>query len=147
MTKEEILKMEAGEELDRLVAEVMGEPMPEFTPEDALDLQLAGSPVKSPKGNWVCLCNHEEGDIPVWHPLPFSTDISAAWLVVEKLTEEWTKRSKPISIEVIYDCGAYEAKIETWNENKKDWNEPISSGSREAAPEAICKAVLLTKAR
>jgi len=56
MDKGTILAIEAGEELDRLVAEeVMGEPMPEFTPEDALDLELAGSPVKSPKGNWVCL--------------------------------------------------------------------------------------------
>ncbi|GAH98585.1 unnamed protein product, partial [marine sediment metagenome] len=34
--------------------------------------------------------------------------------------------------EVIYDCGAYETKVETWNENKHDWNEPIFSGSCEA---------------
>ena len=146
MTKEEILTMEAGEELDRLVAiEVMGEPIPEFTPENAFALQLAGSPVKSPQGSWLCLCAYDEGDIPRWRPLHYSTDISAAWPVVEKLTEEWTKRNKPISIEVIYDCGAYETKVETWNDDKKDWNEPIFSGSCEAAPEAICKAALLAK--
>ncbi|GAI80038.1 unnamed protein product [marine sediment metagenome] len=146
MNKVEILVMEAGEELDRLVAtEVMGEPVPEFTPENALDLQLAGSPVKSPKGNWLCLCRYGEGDIPTWRPLPYSTDISAAWLVVEKLAEGWERDHEPISIEVMYDCGAYEAKIETWNDGKIDWNEPILSGSYNKAPEAICKAALLTR--
>ncbi|GAI99989.1 unnamed protein product, partial [marine sediment metagenome] len=36
MTKEEILAMEPGPELDTLVAEkVMGHPMPGFIPEDA----------------------------------------------------------------------------------------------------------------
>ncbi|GAJ23370.1 unnamed protein product, partial [marine sediment metagenome] len=82
--------METGEELDRLVAtEVMGEPIPEFTPENALDLQLAGSPVKSPQGNWLCLCEYGEGDIPTWRPLPYSTDISAAWQVVAKNDYSW----------------------------------------------------------
>lgn len=138
--------MEPGEELDKLVAiEVMEEPMPEFTPENALDLQLVGSPVKSPKGNWLCLCRYDEGDIPTWRPVPYSTDISAAWQVIEELSKEWTENNKPISIEVIYDCGAYETKIETWNENKHDWNEPILSGSCEAAPEAICKAALIAR--
>ena len=146
MTNEEILRMEAGEELDCLVAErVMGEPMPEFTPENALDLQLVGSPVKSPKGNWLCLCRYDEGDIPTWRPLPYSTDIEPAWAVLETMTEEWTKKNKPISIEVIYDCGAYEIKIETWNDDKEDWNEPIFSGSCDKAPEAICKVALLAK--
>ena len=88
MTKEEILAMEAGEELDRLVAtEVMGETIPEFIPENALTLQLTDSPVKSPQGNWLCLCNYDEGDIPTWRPVPYSTDISAAWQVVERITE------------------------------------------------------------
>ncbi|GAH74230.1 unnamed protein product, partial [marine sediment metagenome] len=85
MTKEEILAMEVGEELDKLVAEAMGEPMPEFIPENALDLQLAGSLIKSPKGNWLCLCNYDEGDIPTWRPLPYSSDISAAWQVVVEM--------------------------------------------------------------
>ncbi|GAJ07602.1 unnamed protein product, partial [marine sediment metagenome] len=46
--------------------------------------------------------------------MPYSIDISAAWLIIDKLSEEWTKRNRPISIEVIYDCGAYETKVETW---------------------------------
>jgi len=90
MTKEEILAMEANEELDKLVAvEVMNELMSDlFIPENALEHQLAGSPIKSGGGNWVCLCKYEEGDIPRWHPLPFSTDISAAWQVVEAIHKE-----------------------------------------------------------
>ncbi|HUV53493.1 MAG TPA: hypothetical protein VMW64_10545 [Dehalococcoidia bacterium] len=147
MTKEEILAMEAGKKLDILVAQkVMDHPMPDFIPENALDLYLAGAPIHY--DSWSCVCCYDEGDVPKWVPDPYSSDISASWRVVEKLTEEWTKRNKPISIEVIeviYDCGAYEAKIETWNEDKYDWNEPIFSGSCTAAPEAICKAALIAK--
>jgi len=146
MDKSTILAIEAGEELDKLVAtEVMGEPMPELTPQNALDLQLVGSPVKSPKSNWLCLCRYEEGDIPMWRPLPYSTDISAAWQVLEKLTEVWKIKDKLVLFEVIYGCGAYEAKVETWNENKQDWNEPIFSGSCDKAPEAISKAALIVR--
>ncbi len=142
MTKEQILAMEPGPELDALMAEkVMGHPMPDFIPEDALDLNLAGTPIHY--DSWTCVCRYDEGDTPKWVPDLYSTDISAAWRVLEKLTEEWTKRNKPISIEVIYDCGAYETKIETWNEDKHDWNEPIFCGSCEAAPEAICRAALI----
>jgi len=56
-------------------------------------------------------------DLPRYTPV--STDISAAWQVVEKLTEDWKLKGKPISIEVSYDCGAYETKIETWNEKNQ----------------------------
>ena len=144
MTKEEILAMEAGKELDTLVAEkIMNHPMPDFIPEDALDLYLSGRAIHY--DSWTCVCLYDEGDTPKWVPDPYSTDISAAWQVVEKLTEEWTKGNKPISIDVSYDCGAYEAKIETWDEDKCDWNEPIFSGAYDAAPEAICKAALIAK--
>lgn len=136
MTKEEILKMEAGEELDRLVAEVMGEPMPEFTPENALELQLAGSPVKSPKGNWLCLCRYDEGDIPTWRPLPYSTDISAAWSVVEKM------RELDYSFSLTnYDNYKLVYQVKFYNY----LNPALSYCGVGTAPEAICKAALLTK--
>lgn len=87
MNKEEILAMEVGKELDTLVAEkVMGHPMPDFIPEDALDLYLAGSPIHY--DSWTCVCRYDEGDVPKWIPDPYSTDISAAWQVVEKVTEQ-----------------------------------------------------------
>ena len=133
MTKEEILAMEIGEDLDRLVAtEVMGEPMPEFIPEDALDLQLAGSPIKSPKGNWLCLCDYDKGDIPTWRPLPYATDISAAWQVEEKikelgLTEQYGNK---IAIIVLDDNTTARQRI---------------FDAAHASPEMRCKAALLAK--
>lgn len=145
MNKEEILAMEAGEDLDRLVAiEVMGEPMPELTPENALNLQLAGSPVKSPKGNWLCLCRYEEGDIPTWRPLPFSTDISAAFLVVEAMMSlrgynmSLLLHSYEVYPEPYWYCdfrmrGSHAPPAYEWVDHQK------------AAPEAICKAALIAR--
>jgi len=84
MTKEDILAMEPGPELDTLVAEkVMGHTMPDFIPEDALDLYLAGTPIHY--DSWTCVCRYDEGDVPKWIPDLYSSDISAAWRVVEKL--------------------------------------------------------------
>jgi len=147
MNKEEILTMEVGEELDKLVAtEVMGEPIPEFTPENALDLQLAGSPFKSPKGNWLSLCKYDEGDIPTWRPLPYSTDISAAWLVVEKICN-WDVGDNMLILK------GQGPNLEPTEENERvgwweaeingDWGKVTAEGK--IAPEAVCKAALLTK--
>ena len=138
MTKEEILAMEAGEDLDGLAAaEVMGEPMPEFTPENALVFQMTGSPVKSPKGNWLCLCIYDEGDIPTWRPVPYSTDISATWLVLKKLREEYWC----IDIRIADGC---------WIIMELLRDPPIrvvvNAGTPfEKLPEAICKAALLAR--
>jgi len=132
--KEEILTMEAGEELDGLVAtKVMEEPMPEFTPPNALDLQLVGSPIKSPKGSWLSRCKYEEGDIPIWHPLPFSKDISAAWEAMEKVISDgngWDfayHLCELIHIEEYCTTDVVEKLLTV------------------LTPEAICKAALLTK--
>ncbi len=34
---------------------------------------------------WHCSPDYDEGDICEWRPIPFSTDLRAAWEVVEKL--------------------------------------------------------------
>ncbi|GAI82256.1 unnamed protein product, partial [marine sediment metagenome] len=74
----DIRRMPRGKELDALVAEkVMGCPMPDFIPEDALDLYLAGTPIHY--DSWTCVCRYDEGDTPKWVPDPYSTDIAAAW--------------------------------------------------------------------
>lgn len=144
MTKEEILAMKPGEELDSLVAcEVMGEARPESTPNFALRLQLTGSPLHSSKGNWVCLYEYSKGDIPTWHPLPFSTDIAMAWRAMQKVIEDshchckidvyssmfavvrFTKVREPFTSSAILACTGEE--------------EDITSSV------AICKAALLTK--
>ena len=144
MTKEEISAMEAGEQLDCLVAEeVMGEPKPSrWTPRNALNLQLAGNPAMSKGENWVCLCKYEEGDIPVWYPLPFSTDISAAWQVVEKMFElGYAMSLLHLSSEPFYP--------EYWycDFRPKDSNKPPEYewiDHQMTAPIAISKAALLT---
>lgn len=140
MIKEKILAMEANEELDKLVAvEVMNERMSDlFVPEDALELQLAGSPIKSAGGNWVCLCKYEEGDVPVWHPLPFSTDISAAWPIAVKMGLGLF----PLNNKDWCCCKARHIyHVEIGQDHYKDPNLVIC---REA-PEAICKAALIAR--
>ena len=138
MTREEILAMEAGEELDRLVVtEVMGEPIPEFTPENALELQLAGSPVRSSQGNWLCLCKIGEGDVPTWRPMPYSTDISVAWQVLKKLREEYWC----IEIKIADGCRVIMELLRT-----PPIRVEVNAGTPfEKLPEAICKAALLTR--
>jgi len=96
MSKEEILAMDPGISLDTLVNKrVMNYPMPDFIPECALELQLTGNPVHL--DGWTCICIYSEGDIPRWIPDHYSTDISAAWKIVEKLDGAWDikKRYKP----------------------------------------------------
>jgi|ERR1051326_1170112 hypothetical protein len=81
--------LKAGQELDTLVAEkVMGESRPEYFPEQALESQLSGNPIKSELGNWLLLCDYEEGDIPTWHPIAFSTNIAAAFLMEEYIKQQ-----------------------------------------------------------
>ena len=71
----------AGADLDARVAEsVMGEARPTHEHVHA-HLQ----PIASPGGNWLCIPRYENGDVCEWVPLPFSTAISAAWRLVEKL--------------------------------------------------------------
>jgi hypothetical protein len=89
-------EMEAGPQMDALIAErVMGEARPSEIPADALDRELAGNPVKSEGGSWVCRCEFQKGDEGEWEPLPFSTDIKAAWEVIKKIGEwDFSKRLK-----------------------------------------------------
>jgi len=154
MPKEEILAMEAGELRRKVGEEVFGYTVEvrkgfrSFVDGAFVDMEL---PQAEDGTRALCYVadkwRRKDGEeVLVWEELPdYPKDISAAWQVVEKLTEEWTKKKNPISIEVIYDCGAYETKIETWNKNKECWDEPVFSSSCETAPEAICKVALLTK--
>lgn len=126
MTRDEILNMLAGRELDALVAEkVMGEAQPIYVHPN-LHLEY---PEKSTAGNWYCYNIFEHGDICEWHPKPFSTNISDAWEVVEKL------------------------RLYVMPFGSKDWCVSKKRNSRgvfenivvdDTAPPAICRAALLT---
>lgn len=125
MTEEEVLAMEAGTTLDILVNEnVMDYPIPDFIPENALELYLAGTPFHC--NGWSCICIYSEGDVPKWVPDKYSTNISAAWQVVDKmkLEDTWIKNT-------------------FWSTLEK-MRGPLSL-IYWLTPEVICKAALLTK--
>ncbi|MBA7635928.1 hypothetical protein ES703_43538 [subsurface metagenome] len=134
MTKEEILAMEPGTELDILVAEkVMNHPMPDFISEDALDLYLAGTPIHC--DSWTCVCRYDEGDIPQWVPATYSTDISAAWQALKKLREEYWC----IEIKIADGCWVIMELLRT-----PPIRVEVNAGTPfERLPEAICKAALI----
>jgi hypothetical protein len=67
----------------------MGEPKPDYVPENYLDLNVipsADAPL-SPKKCWACYCYYDHGDVPEWEPQPFSNDIRWAYLMEEHLRE------------------------------------------------------------
>lgn len=121
MNKEEILAMEAGLELDMLVGQyVIG-----F--EDYLKESGKRPVVRDGRygKNYFDLPN-------------YSTDISAAWEVVEKLRETHCYK--------IYDYGRNMHKNDphhvTFSPSEKGW-EHSNEARASTAPEAICKAALL----
>ncbi len=131
----DIRRLPRGKELDALVAEkVMGHPMPDFMPEDALDLYLAGTPFHC--DSWSCVCVYDEGDIPKWVPDPYSTDISAAWPIAVKMG---------LALFPLNNClwacckASHIYHVEIGQDHYADLNLVIC---REA-PEAICKQALI----
>ena len=115
MTKEEILAMQPGRELNAQIARLLGRPV-----------------YKNREGRWLIRTGSKSLDSP---PLPYSTDISAAWQVVERMIAEGF---------MFYLRG--DIKLEGWECNiykAVPANYPVRWF--EAAPEAICKAALLTK--
>lgn len=105
MTRDEILAEPAGPRLDQWVCEIVlgqtwqgGNPIPNYV---------------KPWTRWP------------W-PAPVSTEMAAAWLVVEKLRNEWGQFELTAGIQ--WHCG--HKQINPW-------------GVGDNAPEAICKAALL----
>ncbi|MBA7675928.1 hypothetical protein ES703_84167 [subsurface metagenome] len=137
MTKEEILAMEPGPELDTLVAEkIMNHPMPDFIPADALDLYLAGTPIHY--DSWTCVCRYDEGDVPKWIPDPYSTDISAAWPIAVKMGLALI----PLNNKDWACCKAdHIYRVDIRQDHYADPNLVICK----EAPEAICKVALIAK--
>lgn len=74
-----------GSELDALVAKhVFGEDQPEPYKDGrgALNMQLCGKSIQSVWECWAIECRYDEGDVPIWVPKPFSTNLNAAWKVL-----------------------------------------------------------------
>lgn len=62
------------------------EPRPTDPPENALEMQICGSPVLSKGGFWVWICCYEDGDVP--KAIPISLTLDALHEVEARLTKE-----------------------------------------------------------
>jgi len=129
MTKEEILAMEAGRELDIKVAKEVFNCF----------LIIEGN-------NVGCGCPnkpHKDFSKPFYELslMPYSTDISAAWQVAEKMVSsgyafcfDWASGKVATVIRCIFEENFSKAESE-----ESEWIDG------KTAPEAICKAALLTR--
>lgn len=137
MTKDEILAMKPGRELDALVENMLGiENIQKWCTEDSGELEQCLFDWDNDCRNCVHLeehgtnegCEHYQTII-----LPYSTDISAAWEVVAK-----------------FKGYCYLFQYNNWIDGK--WEAKLLwrgargiTGEGDTAPEAICKAALLAK--
>lgn len=120
-TRDEVMSMNAGRELDAMVAEhVMG-----------WELRQVGNGSMDGEYYWHDGCDFVDGRLA---NLEFSTYISAAWEVIEKLHEQ----NYLFSISQSVDAG-YTAKF--FNRDKECY---FVAPYIESAPLAICIAALLT---
>jgi hypothetical protein len=122
LTTEQIDALPAGIDIDSLVAErVMAEHKPTET-HDEVHLQ----PMTSTGGNWICSPEYDHGDKCEWVPLPFSTDINAAWRIVNVL-EPWVCRLKSADGFFHLTCGHWadhgDCIVQTWTEAEERMEE------------------------
>ena len=120
MTRDEILSMPAGLEMNAIVAtHVMG--APEIIWEKWRD------------GERYPVIRYCPGD-DVFHPVPsYSTDIAAAWQVMERLRCDWSE------IHLTYTPRGWYVLLADSFTGKK----VTETGRQDSAPFAICRAALL----
>ena len=121
-----------GRTLDAAIAEkVMGEPKPTGNVPDGVLAGVATS--SSGGGNWIgTTTGYTAGDEPVWLPKPYSTEIAAAFEVVEKLA-------------LTFELGWFPAdKGLNWDASfgEKRGSEEGTTTYAGTAPHAICLAAL-----
>lgn len=146
MRPDDIMQLQAGREMDALVAElVMGESKPSL---DGITIDdVFRHNTYSPGGAWYITAQFENGDIPYWDPVRYSTDIADAWKIIEKLRAE----GKGIQVMTVSDWDVDDSPI--------IWQCFISATSRifsrpqmgdawanaNTAPLAICRAALIAE--
>jgi hypothetical protein len=134
MTEAEIREMPAGPEMDALVAELVMGWRPYENGRQYCDLSC-GLPADRDVDDFIHYsCSYEIPDD--WSP---STDIAAAWLVVEKITArnppfhespEWGLELRQIG--------------DGWGVRLYGSHVPMLEAEADTAPLAICRAALLT---
>lgn len=80
------------EQMNEMVAvHVMGEPRPAYSNGDqVLSRQLAGGSNLSEGGCWDEVCRYEDGDVPTWVALPFTSDANTDLKVLRHVREHWS---------------------------------------------------------
>jgi hypothetical protein len=151
MNQGEILRMEAGREMDVLIINKFISPKP---PSDKTYRQLLGEQemfysclsVKDQSDCWEIVIDWgdisrsgREDDFPEWQPaISPSTDIAAAWEVVEKINEKYHwKLHSPFITGSEWFIGFTPHGVTGWN------GTPDFNASGNTAPLAICRAALL----
>ena len=125
-------ELEAGRELDAMIAErVFGEPYPAPIEEYPW---WSSAPVYSPKRQWIASATIGGGEnAHIWSPRRYSTEIAAAWSVVERVDNR-NSVVKDLGVHTFglarYDDGTYAAMF---------FN---ASARANSAPLAICRAAL-----
>ena len=136
MTKDELLAMEAGYELDSLIAtEVMGWSRQEETPDGYICEDGGADWISSDGKDWWCNACDQESGFP-----RFSTDLAIAWKLMEKLYDDgW-----------IAGIGSLAQKPRGWRaELCNMWEADFErcptdiEANADSAPLAICRAALL----
>ncbi|SDY98057.1 BC1872 family protein [Hymenobacter psychrophilus] len=120
MTREEIEQMPAGREMDGLIAHM-----------------VIGAQTQVIESDWRYDSQHMERrpDRP-WEHMPYySTEIGAAWDVVERLD----KTAQLCDVTRINGGATYLHHCEVWNTS----GEPYHRATADTAPLAICRAALL----
>lgn len=122
MTMDEIVNMVEGRELDALIAEkVMG--WFDYYPHFSTEHHFSGWFAEVPKDKLgICMADED------WSP---STDIAAAWEVVEKVDADLDARC----VDVWRDANHWNFSIH--------YDKRVSIASADTAPLAICRAALL----
>ena len=119
MTCDDILKMEAGDEINLLIAEkIFGDKVISHNP----PMIWFGNPEDKKNGGFSSWCGC------------YSTNIESAWNVVDKLRPEWY-------VEIFDEGDAWECHL---MEHGKEEGGRVISVDAPTAPLAICRAALLT---
>ena len=85
----DIDKLEAGRELDALVAEwIESKPCIVHSATIIIAREMSGETTYSDRRGWIQTCNYGTGDVPVWLPRPFSSKMTAAWDLVMELSSQ-----------------------------------------------------------
>lgn len=156
MTKQEIQAIEAGAEMDALIAEkIMGEPCPPLIQEYPW---WRSAPVYSPQKQWVASTDPSgsNSENHIWLPMPYSTSIHFAFYLEERLAqlidESGTAKFNYLSLERLGRWAgfgaAFESGIRSDIESKDtEWFDRIEEYSfcatADTAALAICRAALM----